>query len=192
MPQYEHLWIQEFNNQGAIFLDSTVNLSISLKNLVLPENESAEIELVSEQDEAQVIEIADNFSFGRFFTDPKVSYGNEAYREWIENSIKGRAAKEVYVLKTGEKVDGFITFKYLDIGEEKLLEIPLVGKASDSSRRGVARILLEFAKKHALDKNCSAITISTQGTNIAALRSYAKAGFKPFNTGLTLRIKKEV
>lgn len=192
IPQYHHPWIQSFEEQGAILLDSTIDMSLRLRQQSETVTSSINgIHICKSEWLDELVSIAESFCFGRFFTDPKVNYGRKAYREWITNSYKKKAADELFVLKSKNSIDGFVSVTYKKIGDQCIANIPLIAKAPSSKRSGVAKTLLNFVKNRAFKKGCIAATISTQTSNIAAMRAYAEVGFKPYNTGVTLRILKD-
>lgn len=181
--------VQILEGSGCIFLDSTVDLSLKVEKKIRT-TVSKNVVLADESMTDKIVAIASAFHHGRFFTDPEIKFGTQAYRQWIQNSLKKSAADGTFVYQKDEMIHGFLTYKIEQVGDYTLLEIPLVGKSLDSKEPSVAVHLLEFAKKFAYENGCHAVLISTQSTNIPAQRSYISAGFKPYNSGITMRYKK--
>lgn len=181
-------WIQQFEQNGAILLDSTVDLVCDLSKLDL-EDELGSRYVTSEiptELRNQVVDISNAFHHGRFFTDPDFQNGRAMYREWIENSLKKHAADEVYVYKKSDKIHGLITVKNGGFGRLDGVRIPLVGKHPDSSEHHVAQVLLRYVMTQAKKRQKKFLLISTQATNIPALRSYIAAGCLPYSAETTL------
>lgn len=68
------------------------------------------------------------------------------------------------------------------------MRIVLLGK--DSAEKGLAIKMLQFLQHKAKQEDYDLMSISTQGANIPALRSYIQSGFLPYSTGVTMRWKR--
>ena len=190
VPQHLSEWIQAVEAQNGQFLDGSIHLSAQTKNLQAPSSETTVTVLPYDPEhETQVLEVAHAFMHGRFFTDPTFNNGSQVYAEWLRNSIDKKAAHEVYVALADQRVHAVGTLKYEVLSKtKKLLHIPLLAKHPKSSLSGLAGPLIAQARKVAEEKDFQAVLISTQSSNISALRAYIDAGFKPYQAELTLRI----
>lgn len=190
VSQHNNSWIQKFEKKGAIFLDSTIDLSKTVHGTLKQNSNTFQLIDYEKRFEAEALDISQVFHYGRFFTDPFFKQGKEAYKQWVKNSLNFKVADGVKLLVSDDKVHGLISYKVEAYGKDKILEIPLVGKHPQSDVAGVASLMLHYLEKDALELGCCAMTISTQGTNTAGLRSYIGAGFKPYHAGITMRWKK--
>jgi hypothetical protein len=181
-------WIQSLEKNGAVLLDTTVDMVLDVKKIPSIKTSATTVKTADQVEKSKILECAYAFNQGRFFTDPEVQHGAEIYTEWIENSLLKKAADEtlVYVDETG-KVHGLVTLKKDTLGPLSVLKVPLVVKHPSSEQSGIAQTLLTAAVKMAQEQNIDVMTISTQGANIAAQRAYLNVGFRPYNTGVTMR-----
>lgn len=186
----EHIvWIQEFERHGAILLDTTVDMAVLLPQQMRDGSEEGQVITADKANNVQLLECYKSFNLGRFFTDPEVSYGVAAYKEWIENSLSKKAADEVLAfVDVANKVHGLVTLRSGTLGDLKILKVPILVKHPESSLRGISHKLLAGAFSATKNDGYNAALISTQGSNIAAQLGYLSAGFRPYNTGVTLRI----
>lgn len=189
LSQHHIHWIQSLETHGAMILDTTVDLATLLPINSTSDTSPYSIVRAEHANAAQLSECYQSFNQGRFFTDPEVSYGAAAYKEWVSNSIAHKAAREVLVLvDENENVQGLLSLKTSHLGNMKILNIPLIVKHPKATASGVSQKLLMGAFSATRNDHYDAALISTQGSNIAAQLGYLSAGFKPYNTGVTLRI----
>lgn len=110
----------------------------------------------------------------RFYYDPLLpAYRVDAlYETWITNSCNGYA-NEVLVADVDGQPSGFITCHLDgDIGS-----IGLVGVGTAARGQGIGRLLVQAALAWFAEKDMRAVTVVTQGRNVAAQRLYQRAGF---------------
>lgn len=180
-------WIQALEKHGAVFLDSTVDLIQEVKHVTV-KKPSLKLEKPDLEDIPQLQGIAGSFQFGRFFSDPEFQYGKAIHERWIENCVRGKAADQVFVYRTGTTINSFIAIKTEYLAGLKTMRIVLLGK--DSAEKGLAIKMLQFLQHKAKQEDYDLMSISTQGANIPALRSYIQSGFLPYSTGVTMRWKR--
>jgi dTDP-4-amino-4,6-dideoxy-D-galactose acyltransferase len=113
----------------------------------------------------------------RFFADSNISReaAKELFRRWMQNSIKGLAAKDVFAAKDDVGfVVGMITLRV--VGEHG--DIGLI--AVDPSRRngGIGQTLLQKSFEWARENSLTTMTVVTQRANEGACRFYKKNGFE--------------
>lgn len=182
--------IQSLLQRKWLLLDTTVDLVCKVADIA-PVAIMDSVEPAVPSDLPKLLECSRAFSHGRLFSDPLFSKGGQLYREWIQNSFDKKVANEVLVLRSKSSfIEGFASIREHVIADFKYWEIPLVTKHPDSKRPGVAKILLQAILNEAKKKKIVAVLIGTHGDNIPALRSYIGAGFKPYDTGATLRFYK--
>ena len=183
-------WIQILQKNGAIFLDTTVDMILPV-NVNFSQIGKIKLREATKKDLPQLSEIATSFRFGRFFTDLEFQFGKEIHEQWIANCVQKKVAEKVYILQSGNQLDGFIAIKTEKWSGMKVLRVVLLGKHPISSQPKVAVKMLDFLKSKAQEEKYDLLSISTQGTNIPALRSYLQAGFLPYSTGMTMRWKRK-
>lgn len=189
LPQVKTEWVQAIERNGGLFLDTSIHLSSSAKKNQKPSAEGLSLVPFSQKYTKQTLEIAEAFCYGRFFTEPTFQGGSQAYLEWLQNSIDGKAADEVLLAIADDLVQAVVTLKHEAVAENaKLLHIPLLAKHPQSKKSGLAGLLIDAALEQAMEKKVSGAVISTQATNLPALRAYIDAGFKPFYTEVIMRI----
>lgn len=115
-------------------------------------------------------------SHSRFNKDsniPKLKF-IELYHLWLENSLLGIAADQVFVaIRSGKQV-GFVSLKTAD----DICRIGLISVDLAHQRKGIGLALLKRAIKFGRDTNCGVIQVVTQKANKLACRLYEKAGFE--------------
>jgi hypothetical protein len=191
ISQSFHSWIQELERAGAIFLDTTVEMSCEISKKFSAKKVDPHVFLAAPSDKDSILNLANSFQLGRFFTDPEFMLGQIIYKEWLENSLSGKAADQTYVYKDeAGLVHGVVTAKEDVMENRKVLKIPLVVKSSASKLSGVSLAMLSHVLNQAAKEKFDVSEISTQGTNISAQRAYIAAGYRPFHTGITMRWKR--
>lgn len=133
-------------------------------------------------------DIGPTFIYSRFFNDPFIKKESAVmmHRLWIENCIKGKAAKRVYVAEMNGECAGFIALE--TNGKEG--HIPLIGVNPNYRGKKIAQKLTAYAISHWFaKKNTKFVRIETQLTNIPATRSYENVGFRLVDSKITLRWK---
>ena len=189
LSQQRTEWIQEFERQGAILLDTTVDMAVLLPQEIGDQNDDGNVISSDLANPDQLLECYKSFNVGRFFTDPEVSYGVPAYKEWVENSLLKKAADQVLAyVDAQEQVQGLVTLKSGVLGNLKILKIPLLVKHPESRLHGISQKLLSAAFAVSEKDGYDAAVINTQGSNIAAQLGYLRTGFRPYHAGVTLRI----
>lgn len=195
LDQTASIWIQEIEKQGGLLLDGSMDLFCSTpapKSVaaVTAFNEAISTVIVpySHEHKAQVLECAQAFGSGRFFSDPEFKVGEKVYTSWIENTLNGKVADTVLVALEKNKVVGFVAIKEKVLGSKKYLYIPLIAKHPACTLKGMGSVLLEAVLKQAAQQQLAGVSLGTQTSNLAALRSYTKMGFLPYASEFTLRI----
>ena len=95
------------------------------------------------------------------------------YDTWVQNSVKGSLADEVFISSCDTKATGLITLKVDgDCGRVGLLAVDEL-----SQGKGLATNLLKSVESYCYRKKVFRINVATQGDNIGAIKCYLKNGY---------------
>lgn len=114
--------------------------------------------------------------FSRFRLDPALPEGSwqRMYSLWMQNSITGKLADAVLVERGDGRIIGMITVSHHgECGQIGLFAVDYRWRG-----RGIGRRLLDAAIQRCRAEGCNKLRVVTQGNNIAACRSYERAGFQ--------------
>jgi len=132
---------------------------------------------VSETDLEAIKAIARSAHYDtRFFKDLNFqrSKCSMLYEKWIDRDFKVGQVLGFYPNNQTE-VGGYVTFKQESL---EVFRIGLIAVAESLRGRGCGRMLLDAAMSAAGELGAKKIRVATQGTNVAALKLYEKAGFR--------------
>lgn len=121
--------------------------------------------------------------FGHYHADPRLSSqaADAAYVDWAARSIAATdATTPALVLETAAGLAAFLTTR-LD-----LCEIVLVGVHPAAQGGGVYGRLIDRGLRLLQGAGCPRVVVSTQITNIAVQRAWARRGFRPDRSLYTL------
>ncbi|MCS6772452.1 MAG: GNAT family N-acetyltransferase, partial [Kiritimatiellae bacterium] len=79
-----------------------------------------------------------------------------------------------YVADHGREIEGYVTCKLLGAG---VGQIGLFAVSAPARGRGIGRHLLNAAIQWFAERDCRAVDVVTQGSNVAAQRIYQRHGF---------------
>ncbi len=113
--------------------------------------------------------------YSRFKLDESLPAGSyeRLYSRWIEQSVNGILATEVFCYMVDEIPRGLVT---LDI-KKGIGVIGLVAINEDFQHRGIGTAMMQHVIHYAWMKQCSQLSVATQLDNIPACRLYEKSGF---------------
>jgi dTDP-4-amino-4,6-dideoxy-D-galactose acyltransferase len=155
-------------------VDVRVTLETHPQNAI-PPGDRAPIRSWMPADISQLRSIAASSHQGsRFYRDghfPAERCG-ELYSTWIEQSC-GADGTQVFVAEVAGQAAGYISCHT----RAQEGSIGLLGVADEARDRGLGRNLVLQALTWFREQNTSAVTVVTQGHNVAAQRLYQKAGF---------------
>ncbi|WP_162794073.1 GNAT family N-acetyltransferase [Runella rosea] len=95
------------------------------------------------------------------------------YREWIDKSVQGIIADEVFLYKLEGKILGMVTLKI--VGNRGVIGLMAVGAAYRG--QAIGKKLLNYIKKFLASKEIRQLDVATQLENRAACLFYEKNGF---------------
>ena len=113
--------------------------------------------------------------YSRFKLDKGLPSGSyeRLYSRWIEQSVNGTLATEVFCYMVDEHPRGLVTFDIKnDVGT-----IGLVAIHEDFQHRGIGTAMMQHVIHYAWMKQCSKLSVATQLDNVPACRLYEKTGF---------------
>lgn len=120
-----------------------------------------------------------SFQSGKYsrFRKDKFFINNEfkkLYTEWIENSLNRKIARDLFIHKSTNDINGFITLAI----KGNLAEIGLIAVDPKYRGHGIGSGLIKYTVNSAFTLGYKAIQVVTQLDNKAALSLYHKNGFE--------------
>lgn len=113
--------------------------------------------------------------YSRFKTDPQFPVGSyeRLYTRWIEQSIKGSIATDVFCFMKENRPRGLLT---LDLRDGRGV-IGLVAVDENSQHQGIGTALVKHAVSYVHQHHGSCLSVATQLDNEPACRLYSRCGF---------------
>ncbi|MCS7003887.1 MAG: GNAT family N-acetyltransferase [Cytophagales bacterium] len=115
--------------------------------------------------------------YSRFLRDPKLgpSIQQALYRRWLENSLQGSYANQVWVATYKTQIVGFCTLQV----QENCAQIGLIAVSPAYQKQGIGKKLLQTAENWcAQQPHLTTLSVVTQQENLNACRLYEKYGFQ--------------
>ncbi len=187
--------IHTLENYGFEMIDGYLILAKDIQHIEKRRNQDINIRVAGKEDrETLQNKIAPTFIYSRFFNDHFISKQGaiNLHKEWIANSIEGKAAETVLVAEEKGTIVGFISLEIDRTIEKnfakKMGHILLIGVEPDSRGKHIAFDLTNHAFHHwFLKKGVDLVRVETQLTNISATRTYENLGFKLIDSAVTFR-----
>ena len=131
---------------------------------------------------------ASAYKHSHYFNDPKIPLekAEAIYQEWISNSLAG-FADYVIIARLHEEIVGYITLRIKNLDEKAVGIIDLIAVKENYRGRGIGKMLVIEGIKKICNK-IDTLYVSTQISNIPALRLYEGLGFKGILSEATLHI----
>lgn len=156
----------------------------------------ADVYPLQPQQAESVVEVARSaFRFDRFHSDPVFTseQADRLHAAWARSCCEGIAADTVLVAQHGNKIQGFLSFKWEAhdpaIGGQRLATIVLLATAPGHTSRGIGSQLINRCLLSIRQQNADAVRVGTQIQNSRALRLYQKCGFRSVTSSFTFRKK---
>ncbi|MBN8589817.1 MAG: GNAT family N-acetyltransferase [Rhodothermia bacterium] len=114
--------------------------------------------------------------FSRFRLDPyfKEEDFRRLYRRWVDASVAGHLADQVFIFYQYDAILGFVTVKLLG-GKG---QVGLVAAHPEYQNRGIGTELLCAVEKFCVENGANELHIPTQAMNLGACVFYEKKGYK--------------
>lgn len=158
--------------------DRKVTYWLDLTHFTVPDYDASRIESYLDQrpiHDLQELAIAVGLE-SRFKMDPKISFRQleAVYHTWLENSIKRKIAKEVLVIRKGQRIVAMTT-----LGEKNGRgDIGLLAVNPDYRGQQLGKLLVHASQRWCKDQGYSHAQVVTQKANAAACKLYESCGYK--------------
>ncbi|MFN9286901.1 MAG: GNAT family N-acetyltransferase [Planctomyces sp.] len=169
---------------AACFVVSQLELRASLSDPAAPDPASGAQSALRLFDtygtaDADLTLLAQQAGWGsRFRIDPCFApeVCENMYRIWLDRSCRREIADQVLLAKLGAVVAGMTTVRF----SKPVARIGLVSVTPQLQGHGIGRQMLFHVLRAAARAGCSELAVVTQMQNMAAVRLYQSAGFRPF------------
>ena len=117
----------------------------------------------------------ENHGASRFYRDGNIptELCRRLYERWLEKSFNGYA-QAVFVVEHEGKPAGYLSGHV----HQSTGRIGLLGVTAEARRKGLGLGLLQYSLGWFAEQRLDCVSVVTQGTNVAAVRLYEKAGFR--------------
>ena len=142
------------------------------------ENDNSILLIENEEVDSDLIDLAiQSGEFSRFKVDTnfKNNEFDKLYTLWIENSVNGKLAEKVIILKEENRTVGLLTLGIKNANTN----IGILAVNKDQRGKGVGRRLVERSFQETLNLGFKNIEVVTQLDNFKACNFYKKKGFVP-------------
>lgn len=171
--------LKRAHEAGFQFVDIRVDLECNAARVIDSSlSENSPVRPVTEADLESLKAIARSaHQDTRFFKDLNFERSKCAklYEKWIERDFESGQVLGFFPHHQAESAGGYVTLSK-ESGE--FARIGLIAVEESLRGRGGGRMLLDAAIKAAAQLGAKKIRVVTQGTNVAALKLYEKAGFR--------------
>jgi dTDP-4-amino-4,6-dideoxy-D-galactose acyltransferase len=121
----------------------------------------------------------------RFKTDNRLNHKFESlYKIWIQKSISGEMADAVFVAKSDDTIDGFVTVRK----KKEHGQIGLIAVAPEAQGKGLGAKLMKAAEFWYWENNLKTCSVITQLKNTGACALYEKNGYSKESVELVFHI----
>jgi len=111
------------------------------------------------------------FNLDKNFTNNEYS---KLYTTWINESVKRKVAKDIFIYKDGNDILGFITLAE----KNKHSNIGLIAVAEEARGKGIGTVLIKYAIHNSFLAGYSDINVVTQMNNVQSIQLYKQNGFR--------------
>lgn len=181
--------IHAMEHAGFLLMDTLVYYSVKFARTPIPDNPiTVSIRFVQPGDEVQVEQVArDSFKgyYGHYHADPRLdsAAADEAYVEWAVRSCVSRdVADEVLIAYEDSQILGFATLRQNSPEEG---EGVLFGVTPSAQGRGIYQSFMINGMRWSQQRGATQMIVSTQVTNIAVQKVWARLGFTMSNSYYT-------
>jgi len=117
--------------------------------------------------------------YSRYRIDPKFSTQDfvKLYTKWIDNTLNGTIADDIFVYQEQENIIGLVTAKYA--GQKS--EIGLIAVEDGHRGKSIGSSLLKTIECEAIKRGCNTVSVATQLSNLSACGFYEKNEYKIVN-----------
>lgn len=176
--------IQELERLGFSITDTLGYYSRNLINDPIPEDTNDNlVRPIKQGEEISVKNIATECFkeyFGHYHADKRLPRGqcDEVYSSWAYNScLSSEFADKVFLSELQGTIVGFATMRMKNPREGEGI---LFGVIPAAQGKGIYRSLIINGMKYCLQQGAEKMSVSTQITNIAVQKVWARVGFEPY------------
>ena len=173
---------QKMEEDGYRLMDTLVYYTFKYAKKAIPDDTGSHIvRPVRPADLNEVINIAtESFKgyFGHYHADPRLpdEKCDEVYVDWAGKSVRSReVADEVLVVEGDNGLKGFATLRKNNLEEG---EGVLFGVAPHAQGQGIYQIMMIHGLVWCHEQGAERMVVSTQVTNIAVQKVWARLGFE--------------
>jgi GNAT superfamily N-acetyltransferase len=182
--------VQAMEVSGYRLMDTLIYYAFNYARKTIPDDSSTYlIRPIQPDDLEEVVAIATgSFKgyYGHYHADPRLSDDkcDEVYIDWASKSVSSRKiANEVLVVVDDNQLNGFATLRTNNAEEG---EGVLFGVAPHAQGQGVYQTMMIHGMKWCQEQGSSRMVVSTQITNIAVQKVWARLGFEMDHSYYTL------
>lgn len=182
--------VQRMEKDGYRLMDTLVYYAFKFDKKSIPELVSNyHLRPVTQDDIEAVSQIAEaSFEgyYGHYHADPNLPDDkcDEVYIDWAKKSVTSRdIADEVLVVENDNRLDAFATLR---MNNEREGEGVLFGVAPHAQGQGMYRAMMIEGMRWCKKQGAERMVVSTQITNIAVQKVWARLGFEMDHSYYTL------
>lgn len=185
--------IDSLVEEGAVLTDVLLTFRVELTDPVVKKTSADQVVIgpASEEDSDMIKEISrSSFRAGHFHADPKVpkSAADNVYATISMEQLRDNRW-EVAKAQMGSELVGFVSYAKSGFGRSyKYSQISLLAVATGKRKKGVATELVQYAMNRMKRFGSRSLFVSTQATNLSAVRLYERTGFVASNAMCTFHI----
>lgn len=174
--------VQKLEDEGYRLMDTLVYYVFQFDKKSIPSDSNNHVlRSIIPQDLEAVTAIAqDSFKgyYGHYHADPRLPKDkcDAVYIDWASNSVRSREMADDVLVVVGEKdLDGFATLRMNSPQEGEGI---LFGVAPHAQGKGIYQSMMIGGMNWARGKGASQMVVSTQVTNVAVQKVWARLGFE--------------
>lgn len=167
--------IEQLQKQGFVLVEGEIEFELGLAEFEKFLQKITACEVAQMKDIAPLKQLVSQAFPNSRFRPPYFSIDERQrfYQSWIENAVTGKF-DDICLVKRGNLgvIQGAITIRL----ESKQAKIGLLAVSAQFQRQGIAKELLSAAVLWAVQQNVETLKISTQISNLRAIRLYQHFG----------------
>jgi ribosomal protein S18 acetylase RimI-like enzyme len=174
--------VQAMESDGFRMMDSLVYYAFKYAKKSIPEDDSPyTLRLAQPEDAPRIAPVAaHSFQgyYGHYHADSRLDQEacDATYTDWAARSVSDpNVADAVLLVEEGETLLGFATLRMNDAQEG---EGVLFGVAPEAQGRGIYRTMMVYGMRWVQEQGGERMVVSTQLTNIAVQKVWARLGFE--------------
>jgi ribosomal protein S18 acetylase RimI-like enzyme len=187
IPLADLVWIQALEDAGFVTTDVQCPLICRDLQKAPPIKNTALTTMIREaraEDMAEIVSFGKS-AFGRshLYADSKlpVNLSDKLHEEWLRNDIVNGRAAFTLVAEVNGKIAGFVSALWDDTQQHIFGvghgHIDLIAVHGSFQKQGIGSLLLSKAMERLAEADASIVTVSTQATNLNAIKLYQQSGY---------------